>query len=153
MVKSMMWWREMREMITGTWRLFTEWVRPPVVDGQSSPIERLAELILNEASEKQATQIRMRRSGHRVDVLFLIDGTWESQDRPPVYIWPNLANVLVLFAGLEPWQKGERTGRIDRSVLTDRWWLTCSNQVERIDLTVADGPTNVLSNKEISSHG
>jgi len=100
-----------------------------------APIERLAYLILNEATVMKAQVVLLDRNGsaERIILKFKIAGHWRRVEQPPKYLWTNLRNVYLLWAGIDYWKKGEFNGTIKQDSILQEWSLKISESHDVIE--------------------
>ncbi len=100
-----------------------------------APIERLACLILNEATVMKAQTVLLDRNGSAKKIIlkFKIAGHWRKVEQPPKYLWTNLRNVYLLWAGIDYWKQGEFGGTIKRDSILQEWSLKISESHDVIE--------------------
>lgn len=91
------------------------------LQGDSSPIFKLVELILNEASLLHATEVIINADGKKCYVSHLISGEWVEAEAPPKYLFPNIRNLYMTFAGIEYWKQGKLKGTINQANFLQEW--------------------------------
>ncbi len=94
-----------------------------------SPIEKIAALILNQAAEMKSQAVLLDKNGNAKSIIlkFKLAGHWRMDfDRPPKYLWSNLRNVYLLWAGADYWKKGAFSGIIRQHFIIQEWSLNVS---------------------------
>lgn len=98
-------------------RLLGDSSRPPLVESRDeaapgdldasfestiniSPEARLLSLILSQAYEDKAREIRLRRKGEVVPIVYLIDGESHDIMSPPAAVWEGLHENLARMCGV-----------------------------------------------------
>jgi hypothetical protein len=128
-----------------------------------APIEKLAAFILNKATEHQADKVRVellhgsaeigdelleklqRQSfvddemakllkSSSIAVKVCVDKEWQEFDPPPVYLWSNLRNLYLRWAGIEYWQKGAASGSISEDLVNRPWSFSISEDHNKLEL-------------------
>jgi hypothetical protein len=102
---------------------------------EESPIGKLAWLILNEATKMNAKSILMDKNGDAEIILlkYKIDNSWIEQGSPPRFLWTNLRNIYLLWAGSDQWKSGSYSGRIKKEELIQEWLLEVSESHDTLE--------------------
>jgi hypothetical protein len=95
-------------------------------------ILKLIALMLNEASILGAETLRIYVKERSVITEQFSDDAWHPVESPPLYLWKEIVNIVVRYAGHEYWTKGSKKGKISRSELRDDWMLETNSQYEEI---------------------
>jgi hypothetical protein len=104
-----------------------------------TPIERLANIILNQATAQkvQAVLLDENAKGKSILLKYNIAGHWRKMESPPRFLWGNLRNVYLLWAGFEFWHKGAFSGIIKRDDIVQAWSLKVSEAHDKLEFNPA----------------
>ena len=100
-----------------------------------APIEKIAIMILNQATEIKAQAVLLDRNGSAENIIlkFKIAGHWRRFEQPPKFLWTNLRNVYLLWAGIDYWKRGEFSGTIKQDSILQEWSLKISELQDVIE--------------------
>ena len=99
----------------------------------------LAEVILNDATGRDASAVRFTFDDGVASWEYQIGGAWQPPETFPAALWPKLASALLIFAGVEYWQSGACEGTVKRDRIASVWKLSTVDRRRRIVLERLEG--------------